>query len=1111
MTTNFGYLENNSDYKSFIPACIEAEKLMNVSYSATVTYTRRAMELAIKWVYANDSELRMPYEDNLAALMYNYDFKALIEPEMITHLSYIQKLGNKAIHTSMTVKREEAVLALRNLYEFVSWIDYCYSYDYTEKSFNENLLGDNNKLSQSQKEKDELFEVLSKKDRKLEEVIEENKKLRELNKAKREENQKSRTYKVDEISEFSTRKLYIDLNLELNGWEIGKNCLVEVETHSMDNENHLGFVDYVLYGDDGKPLAVVEAKKTSKSPRIGKVQAQLYAEALEKDTGIRPIIFYTNGIDYYIWDDQGFPERKISGIYSKRDLESLMFKKKNKISLLNPDIKDEITNRYYQKEAIIRVMEAFETGHRRALLVMATGSGKTRVSASIVDILTRRNFAKNILFLADRTALVKQAKASYNEYLPSLSLCNLLDSKDDNNSRMVFSTYPTMMNAIDEVKHKDGKRLFTNGHFDLIIVDESHRSIYKKYQDIFDYFDANILGLTATPVNEIDRNTYRIFELEDNNPTYAYELDEAIKDGYLVDYGQPKVYDLKLLDEGIKYSELSEEEKEQFEETFDDYNDIPAEKINKSLFNIETVDIVIKELMEKGIKVNSGDMLGKTIIFAANQKHADFIVQRFDKLYPEYNGNFAAAIYHNINYVDNLIDKFKDKNSMPQIAVSVDMLDTGIDVPELVNLVFFKKVRSKAKFWQMIGRGTRLCKDLFGPGIDKENFLIFDYYKNFEFFELNPKGMEGHLRKSLTENIFNMKVDIIKKLEHMDYQEERYIEYRNTLIEDLLEQMCGINRERFNANMRLHLIDKYSDLKAFESLSDEDVTNLKEEIAPLILSVNEDELAKSFDYLMYTIEFAYLDNRSVTRPKTRLVRTCENLKKKGSIKQVSDKKEIIARVQTEDYWDEADVFEHEEVRLALRDLIKLIDRNKQNIYYTDFKDEIKKISESPANYKVNDLENYRKRVNHYIKQYEDDLDLPIYKLRHNKPLTKADIQYFEKILWNELGSKEDYEKTFGDEPMLKLVASITGMDRKAAEEVFSKFLSNENLNSNQIEFVKSIVDYIVKNGSIDKTKLQEYPFNKNGGVIKLFDVNMDIAKDIIITIDQINSRLISPA
>ena len=580
----------------------------------------------------------------------------------------------------------------------------------------------------------------------------------------------------------------------------------------------------------------------------------------------------------------------------------------------------------------------------------------------------------------------------------------------------------------------------------------------------------------------------------------------AIEEGYLVDYGQPKVYDLKLMRDGIKYSELSEEEKEQFEMTFDDFEDISSEELNRSLFNKDTVDIVIQELMEKGIKVEGGDKLGKTIIFAANQRHADFIVERFDALYPEFKGHFTQAIYHNINYVDNVIDNFKDKDSCPQVAVSVDMLDTGIDVPELVNLVFFKKVRSKAKFWQMIGRGTRLCENLFGPGLHKYGFLIFDYYKNFEFFEVNKKGMECNIQRSLTENIFNIKIDIIKALEHLDYQVDNLIKYRNELIDNILKDISNINRDRFNANMRIHLIDKYSNKETFETLSEKDVLTLKEEISPLIISTDEDELAKSFDYLMYTIEFAYLEKRPMNRPKRRVIKTAENLETKGSISQVRDNKEIIDKIQTEEFWEEASLFDYELVREALRDLIKLIDKNEREIYYTDFKDEIVGVEDGEAIYNVNDLGNYKRRVEHYLKEYEDNL--PIYKLKNNKELTESDIKYFEKILWKEIGSKEEYKQTYGDQPLLKLVASITGMERAAAEKEFSEFLNDENLNSDQIDFVNSIVDYIVKNGSIEKQVLQEYPFNKNGGVVSLFKDRIDVAKDIVSAIDKVNSRLI---
>ena len=1105
MKSNFSYLKKESKYDSFVEACMEAEKLMHVSYSASATFARRAMELAVRWIYINDEALDLPYNDSFAALINGLDFKAIVGTELYTALNYTRELGNKAAHTNMDVSRSQAILSLRNLFNLTHFINYCYSEDFEERQFDERLLGSNDKLKKTVKEQEKFFDLLSKKDKSLEELIKENQRLREQNKRVRKNHERTRSYRVDSLSEEETRKAYIDLDLELKGWEIGKNCLEEVEVSHMDNVSGIGYVDYVLYGDNGQPLAVVEAKRTSFSPKLGKVQAEMYADALEIETGVRPIIFYTNGIDYYIWDDRDYPERRISGIYSKKDLESLNFMKNNRISMKNPLIGDEITNRDYQKEAIIRTLGSYEAGHRKALLVMATGSGKTRTAISIVDILTGHNWAKNILFLADRTALVKQAKESFNEYLPELSLCNLLDNKDDVNSRMVFSTYPTIMNAIDEKKGTDGKRIFTNGHFDLIILDESHRSIYKRYQDIFGYFDARLLGLTATPVDEIDRNTYRVFELEEGNPTFAYDLKEAIEDGYLVNYELPQVSETKIMKEGIKYKDLSEEEKEEFENTFDSFEDIPSEKVNKSLFNIDTVDLVIKDLMDKGIRVEGGDKLGKTIIFAANQAHADFIVERFNALYPEYNGAFAQAVYNKINYVDNLIDKFKDKESYPQIAVSVDMLDTGIDVPELVNLVFFKKVRSKAKFWQMIGRGTRLCEDLFGPSLDKEKFLIFDYYYNFEFFEINKRGHEGGIQRSLTENLFNIKVDLIKALEHLDYQEDDFIEYRQVLVNNIILLIKGINRERFNARMRLHLMDKYSDLRAFESLEEIDVKDLKDEISPLIVSTDDDELAKRFDYLMYSIQYAYLVKKPFSKPKARVKKTASELEKKGSIGQVQQNRDLIYQIQEEDFWDQADLFDYERVRKALRELIKLIDRERQGIYYTDFKDEVVGVRDASPIYHVNDLETYKEKVLSYFKEYRDDL--PIYKLRNNKKLSQDDIKYFEKILFEELGDRESYKKVYRDKPLLKLVAEITGMDREAAKKEFSKFLSDESLNSDQISFVNNIIDYIVKNGSIEKEVLQEFPFNKKGGVIKLFDERLNLARDIISTIDKINNRL----
>jgi len=1110
--SNFEFLKKDNSYKIFADACIEAEQLMNVSYSATVTFVRKALELAVKWVYANDAELRMPPQINLASLIKGKKFKDILPYNMSGLLSYIQQLGNKAVHSGRVITREEAVLSLRNLFSFTAWIDYSYSRYYSDVEFDESILGETDKIIKVQSEKDKLSKQLAEINKKLEELSNENQTLRKENEEKRKINEKEREYKIDEISEAETRKRYIDLVIENEGWTIGEDCIPEVEISGIATPSGKGKADYVLYGDNGVPLAVIEAKKLDIDPLIGKNQAKEYADALEKKYDVRPIIFFTNGLDYYIWDDLNYPERQVSSIYSKKDLEKLIFRRGNKKPLKNvsTDIKDEITNRVYQKEAVVRVTEALEKGYRKMLLVMATGSGKTRTAASIVDILTRYNWVKNILFLADRTALVKQAKNSFKEYLPNLSLCNLLDNKDDVESRMIFSTYPTMMNAIDETKNKDGSRIFTSGYFDLIIVDESHRSIYKKYQAIFDYFDANLLGLTATPKNDIDKNTYRIFDLENDNPTFAYELDQAIEEGYLVHYGKPIDVGLKIVRDGLKYSELSEEEKEEFEETFDEEKEeISSEEVNKTLFNKETVDLVIKTLMNNGLKVEGGDKLGKTIIFAVNQRHANFIVDRFNKLYPEYKGKFAQAVCHDIKFVDDVIDNFKDKVLYPQIAVSVDMLDTGIDVPEILNLVFFKKIRSKAKFWQMIGRGTRLCKDLFGPGIDKERFMIFDCYKNFEFFEVNVDGKEIKTTKSISESIFGAKVDIIKSLQHLNYQEKSLIEYRNNLIDDIITSILDINNNRFDVRMKGAIIDKYKKLDNYKALNEKDVQELKNIIAPLITYTEEEELSKRFDYQMYVIENAYLGKKSFLRAKNRVIETAEKLSEKGTIEKISKKKETITKIQKEEFWENADLFQFEEVRKELRDLVTLLDGITTKIYYTDFRDEIVDYGEHETgeNFKiVNKFEKYNKRVEKYLDEYKND-DV-IQKLKNNIPLTMYDIKYLEKILWEDLGTKEEYEKTYGKIPLLKMVSKIIGMDRKAVEKEFSLFLSNENLNSDQINFVKHIVDYIVKNGSIDKKELKDFPeADKFGGLFQLFDNKRDVLTNIVKIIDKVNDRL----
>jgi len=710
------------------------------------------------------------------------------------------------------------------------------------------------------------------------------------------------------------------------------------------------------------------------------------------------------------------------------------------------------------------------------------------------------------LFLADRTALVGQAHKNFKQLLTNMSLCNLLNGTDSSESRILFSTYPTIMNAIDETKAKSGQKLFTVGHFDLIVTDEAHRSIYKKYQAIFKYFDALLVGLTATPKADIDKNTYGIFDLENNVPTYAYELEQAVKDGYLVPYRSVETQ-FKFLEEGIFYDQLSDEDKALFEETFSDDEEvddhISSEALNQWLFNADTIDKVLQGLMTKGIKVEGGDKLGKTIIFAKNHKHAEAIAERFDKLYPALAGNFCRVIDNKVNYAQDLIDRFSEKDKLPQIAVSVDMLDTGIDIPEVVNLVFFKKIRSKAKFWQMIGRGTRLCEDLFGGGMDKEFFYIFDFCGNFEFFRVNANGVEPPAAESLTERLFKLKVDLAKELQHIAFQQEPYLSFRKGLIEDLFASIKALNRDHFAVKLVLQHVELFSSRKTWDQLGTLNALLVKDHLAPLIQSDDDDELAKRFDSAVLTIQLAQMINKKANKAKNNVIKTAEILSGLGTIPQVLAQKNVIEKVQTAGHWIAATIIDHEEVRLALRDLIKFIEKQQARDYYTNFADEVLSIKESEAEYGVSVFENYRKKVDKYIREHQDHI--AIFKLKNNKPLTRQDFGELEKILWGELGTKEDYYKEFGDTPLSLMVRQIVGLDQMAANEAFSVFLDDQHLDSRQIRFVKTIVDFLVQNGHmLDKSVLQDEPFSTIGSIAEIFE--MGDALRVVQVIDIINKN-----
>ena len=1090
---NFDYLKEEKRFDTFSNVAIAAEKVLYIDPGLCVMNCRRAMEFAIKWMYSVDASLTKPYQENLISLMNTEEFKNIIDEDLFKRMDFIRKIGNEGTHNERKITEEQAILCLENLHIFFDFVSYCYADNYTEQRFDRSLMTKEVELPKTP----EISNI------DLDKLIAENASLRASLTEQREEKIQSYVTKPLELSEYSTRKIYIDAMLSDAGWREGSDWLNEVKLKGLPTKSGEGFADYVLYDDAHIPLAVVEAKRTCVDVVAGRKQASDYADAIEKETGRRPCIFLTNGFETRIIDGK-YPERKVASVYSKEDLEKMFNLRKMRTSLENVVIDKNIAGRYYQEAAIKAVCNAFDRKNRRkALLVMATGSGKTRTVIELCHVLLDAGWIKNILFLADRITLVRQAKRAFQTNYPNLSLTNLCEDKENYNAHCVFSTYQTMMNCIDSVKDED-RKLFTCGHFDLVVCDEAHRSIYNKYKNIFTYFDAPLVGLTATPKNDIDKNTYERFDLEQGVPTYGYELAEAVKDGYLVDFLSVETK-LKFIEDGIVYADLSDEDKAIYENTFEMEDGSLPESISSSalndwIFNTDTIRQALDTFMENGIKIDYGQKIGKSIIFAKNHAHAEKILEIFNKEYPHLIDH-AQVIDNRIKNAQNIIDEFSDANKLPQIAISVDMLDTGIDVPEVVNLVFFKKVMSYAKFWQMIGRGTRLCPGLI-DGVDKSKFYIFDFCGNFDFFRIN-KGKAAANDTSIQSAIFSLKFEIAYRLQDMDYQTEELIAFRKRLVEEMVGKVAELPRDNFAIRQHLKYVEMYSLEEGYKALTFEDTVLIREELAPLILPEDDEISAVRFDALMYGIELACLAGKSYKRFVTDLKRNVKKLANIANITEINEQSDLIGDILHTDYIVDCGVNEFERIREKLRDLMKYIPKGGV-IYETNFTDDIISIEWNDSDLESDSLKNYRAKAEYYIREHQDNE--AIKKLKSNIPLSKEDIKELENVLWSELGTKEEYEHEYGQKPLGELVREIVGLDMNAAKEAFSEYLENSNLDNRQIYFVNQIVEYIVHNGMMkDLSVLQDAPFTDQGSIVEIF-TDLGVWASIKGIIDSINEN-----
>ena len=1089
--TQFAFLQK--EWPEIFESASKAESLAHPDARSACFYARRTLELAVRWLYEHDGNLRIPYQDNLSALIYEPTFKNTVGAAIHAKARVIKDLGNRAVHTTKLVSPYDSLAAIRELFHLCFWLARNYARQTKppdQLAFDPNQLPKTSPVPpQTLAQLQQLSTQLTEKDAKLEELITDRLALdAELQRLRAEiaevKRRNEATPDQHNYSEAETRDYFIDLLLKEAGWALDQERDREFPVTGMPNEKGEGFVDYVLWGDNGKPLGLVEAKRTKRDARVGQQQAKLYADCLEKQFGQRPIIFYSNGYEHWIWDDQRHPPRSVQGFFKKVELELLIQRRVTRLSLSSAEIDPKIVERFYQSRAIRRISEAFEKDYdRKALVVMATGAGKTRTVIALCDLLMRCNWVKRVLFLADRVALVNQSVNAFKKHLPASSPVNLVTEKDSE-GRVFVSTYPTMMRMIDETI--EGQRRFGVGHFDLVIIDEAHRSVYQKYRAIFEYFDSLLIGLTATPKDEVDRNTYNLFELETGVPTDAYGLEEAVKDHFLVPPKSVSV-PLKFQREGIRYDQLSEEEKEEWDALeWNEEGEIPDRvepaAVNKWLFNKDTVDKVLEHLMTRGGKVASGDRLAKTIIFAKNHDHAIFIADRFDANYPQFKGAFARVIDFQVEYAQSLIDDFSNPAKAPHIAISVDMLDTGIDIPEVLNLVFFKLVRSKTKFWQMVGRGTRLRPDLFGPGKDKTCFYIFDYCQNLEFFSQNPETTDGAAGEALGKRLFNARVELIAALDKAlpAEKEEKTAELRQDTAEFLRSQVAAMNVNNFIVRPKRRLVEQYAESKAWEKIGIEQQAELANDVAGLPSElIDDDQEAKQFDLLMLRLQLAVLLREpSYERLRKQVIEIAGLLEEAASIPMVQQQLEIIHEIQTDEFWQDVTLPMLENIRKRLRSLVKLIEKGKRITVYTDFQDTLgdEETRELPGFGAGTDFEKFRAKAMQFLKTHNDHT--AIHKLRFNDPLTPADIGELEKILLEAgAGTPDDINRAKQENYRLGLfLSSLVGLDREAAKHSFDAFLLGKKPTANQIEFINLIVDHLTQRGWMEPSLLYESPY-----------------------------------
>jgi type I restriction enzyme R subunit len=1105
-STNFEFLKE--DWPELAGLGALAESYAHTDPTSSVFNLRLLAENLVKDIY-RDLKLPKPVRAKQIDLLEGGSFCTITPKVVRDKLHAIRVQGNKAVHGE-GASTATAIWLLREAFDLSRWLTV-----YFKKSDIQSLPKFSEPLppadaSKAKAETKKVLDRLAAQEAEMASLLEELDVARlqvETSEKKAAEleilaQSASETADVLEFDEATTRTRIIDSMIAAAGWDIagGDASTSEVAKEfgvlGQPTSSGKGFVDYVLFDSDGSPLAVIEAKKTSVDPERGRKQAQLYADALEEQSGQRPVIFYTNGYDLWLWDDAGgYPPRKVYGYYSKDSLQYLVkFQRKNKKDLSTLVPQERIVNRLYQIEAIKAVAERFSDHYRKALVVQATGTGKTRVAIALAELLIRAGWAKRVLFLCDRKELRKQAKNSFTEFLETEPV-RIVNSRASGESteRIFIATYPAMLKVFQS---------FDVGFFDLIIADESHRSIYNIYGDLFHYFDSLQIGLTATPVNFVTRSTFGLFNCEGQLPTFNYDLEQAVtsEPPYLTPF-EVFEHTTQFLRDGIRLEGLTAEQIAELEDQGEDPNnyDFSSEQIDQGIHNRDTNRVIIRNLMENGVRDGSKQSIGKTIIFARNHVHAMLMSSLFDEMYPQYGGKFCRVIDNYDPRAEQLIDDFKSSTNELTIAISVDMLDTGIDVPEIVNLVFAKPVKSPVKFWQMVGRGTRLCPDLFGPDLDKKVFRIFDHWGNFQRFEDGYQPAEPQPSKSLLQLLFEQRLNLaetaLRKSEIATF--DVVIALISADIEALPEESIAV-RERWKEKRSVGALDN---LKKFEPNT---VAVLRNTISPLMQwrNIRGATEAHAFDLLVCRIQIATLmASADVADLRIDFIERLDRLQM--NLNPVREKAEVIKRAKSDTFWENMTVAALEEVRTPLREIIhyrepgvspgigpKIIDVTEDET--------LVQTGRRSASLHTVDMAAYKSIVEGELRKHFDT-NSTLVKIRNGEPVTAEDLNAIISLVLtqNPDVGREALEEFFATTalPLDWAIRSMVGLDAEMVRDRFSTFvLSHPELTAKQTRFLGMLQNHIVKFGFITIDKLYDQPFTvvDADGPEGVFDKSDDI-------------------